>query len=305
MSLKTRCPACDTVFKIVPDQLKVSSGWVRCGRCAEVFDAASHAVSSEVSDAWQALREPTAISSSLPTSGIATKAASEIAPKNMAINAVNTPATDIFSTKKGVDSNYRTKKTKTAQKEKEIKEEANLTFMRIAKNKAFWQRTTVVRSLRAVCVCLLGLLFFQVVFSQRNHLVASKPALKPSFELLCQALGCTIDAFKNIDAFKIDSSSFQKSQTASPDSPQAEVFALKLSLKNNAELAIAMPAVELTLTDANDKPVLRRVLLAKDFGFNADTLPASGDWNGAMTVALTPSVSMAPITGYRVLLFYP
>ena len=40
MNLATRCPACGTVFRVVPDQLKVSEGWVRCGRCAEVFDGA-------------------------------------------------------------------------------------------------------------------------------------------------------------------------------------------------------------------------------------------------------------------------
>ena len=40
MSLATRCPACGTVFRVVSDQLKVSEGWVRCGRCAEVFNAA-------------------------------------------------------------------------------------------------------------------------------------------------------------------------------------------------------------------------------------------------------------------------
>ena len=39
MSLITRCPACGTMFKVVPDQLKISEGWVRCGHCAEVFDA--------------------------------------------------------------------------------------------------------------------------------------------------------------------------------------------------------------------------------------------------------------------------
>lgn len=39
MSLATRCPACGTVFRVVPDQLKVSDGWVRCGRCSDVFDA--------------------------------------------------------------------------------------------------------------------------------------------------------------------------------------------------------------------------------------------------------------------------
>ncbi len=37
MSLATRCPACGTVFRVVQDQLRVSEGWVRCGRCEEVF----------------------------------------------------------------------------------------------------------------------------------------------------------------------------------------------------------------------------------------------------------------------------
>ncbi len=39
MSLATRCPVCQTVFRVVQDQLKVSEGWVRCGRCAKVFNA--------------------------------------------------------------------------------------------------------------------------------------------------------------------------------------------------------------------------------------------------------------------------
>ena len=42
MSLITRCPACGTMFKVVPDQLRISEGWVRCGHCAEIFDAAAH-----------------------------------------------------------------------------------------------------------------------------------------------------------------------------------------------------------------------------------------------------------------------
>lgn len=42
MRLITRCPACGTLFKVVPDQLRISEGWVRCGHCAEVFDATAH-----------------------------------------------------------------------------------------------------------------------------------------------------------------------------------------------------------------------------------------------------------------------
>ena len=39
MSLAARCPACRTAFRVVADQLRVSDGWVRCGRCGEVFNA--------------------------------------------------------------------------------------------------------------------------------------------------------------------------------------------------------------------------------------------------------------------------
>lgn len=42
MSLTTRCPACQTAFKVVPDQLRIAAGWVRCGQCHEVFDATAH-----------------------------------------------------------------------------------------------------------------------------------------------------------------------------------------------------------------------------------------------------------------------
>ncbi len=42
MTLATRCPACGTAFRVVSDQLRVSSGWVRCGRCSSSFDALEH-----------------------------------------------------------------------------------------------------------------------------------------------------------------------------------------------------------------------------------------------------------------------
>ena len=48
MSMITGCPACGTMFKVVPDQLKISDGWVRCGHCSEVFDANAQMVSPEV-----------------------------------------------------------------------------------------------------------------------------------------------------------------------------------------------------------------------------------------------------------------
>jgi predicted Zn finger-like uncharacterized protein len=46
-SLATRCSACGTVFRVVPDQLRVSEGWVRCGRCSQVFSALESLVDLE------------------------------------------------------------------------------------------------------------------------------------------------------------------------------------------------------------------------------------------------------------------
>lgn len=283
MNLKTRCPACDTVFKIVPDQLKVSQGWVRCGRCAEVFDAAAHAATSAAAEAtdktdpWQQAR--------VPEVGLSSENA-QIAPENIAPQTINTPTNVTFTPHPDKTETY-------------------LSFVRVAKNKAFWLKKNVITSLRAACVALAGLLFFQVVFSQRNHLAAANPAIKTSFESLCQAIGCKIEPFKNIDAFKIDSSSFQKAQITAGEPASAQVFALKLTLKNSSDMPVAMPAVELTLTEAGDKPVLRRVLLAKDFGFNSTALAANGDWTGEMKLAVTSNPDMPPVSGYRVFLFYP
>ena len=38
MALTTRCPHCGTAFKVVPDQLRIRNGLVRCGACSTVFD---------------------------------------------------------------------------------------------------------------------------------------------------------------------------------------------------------------------------------------------------------------------------
>ena len=38
----TRCPSCQTVFRLRPEQLRVAQGRVRCSRCLHVFDGLEH-----------------------------------------------------------------------------------------------------------------------------------------------------------------------------------------------------------------------------------------------------------------------
>ncbi|MGM0768767.1 MAG: DUF3426 domain-containing protein [Pseudomonadota bacterium] len=43
-SLQTRCPKCDTRFRVTDEQLSIARGKVRCGNCMEVFNAIDHQV---------------------------------------------------------------------------------------------------------------------------------------------------------------------------------------------------------------------------------------------------------------------
>ena len=58
--MATRCSACGTVFRVVPDQLRVSEGWVRCGRCAEVFNATESLLDLETGAPRRLNEEPPA-----------------------------------------------------------------------------------------------------------------------------------------------------------------------------------------------------------------------------------------------------
>lgn len=44
MAQATRCPHCQTAFKVVRDQLLLREGWVRCGHCGEPFNALDHLI---------------------------------------------------------------------------------------------------------------------------------------------------------------------------------------------------------------------------------------------------------------------
>lgn len=54
MSLATRCPNCNTLFKVTSGQLQMHEGKVRCGQCQTVFSGIEHLTAADA-DAWQKL----------------------------------------------------------------------------------------------------------------------------------------------------------------------------------------------------------------------------------------------------------
>lgn len=58
MTLATTCPECRTSFKVVPDQLKLHRGLVRCGRCQRVFSGIDFLTYLEADDSASIIRAP-------------------------------------------------------------------------------------------------------------------------------------------------------------------------------------------------------------------------------------------------------
>jgi predicted Zn finger-like uncharacterized protein len=148
----------------------------------------------------------------------------------------------------------------------------------------------------------LTALMAQVVFRYRAELAAQVPGVRPSLEAACRALRCQISLPRRPELMSIESSDLLA------DNRREGIIVLNAVLRNRARFAQEYPALELTLTDEGDRPLLRRVLTPRDYLDPARAPLALGEGiapggEAALRVFLDSSRSRA--TGYRLYLFYP
>lgn len=188
-----------------------------------------------------------------------------------------------------------------AEEEKEKEEvepppPAEPEFILQARRRAYWQ-TPGMRALLAGSVLLLAsLLVAQWALFERNRLVAWKPGLQPTFQALCGALGCTLAPVQRIDAIVIDSTALVRRL--------GNFYSFDLVLKNTAPISVATPALELSLTDAGDNVISRRVFLPKDLPAVPELLAAGSSLSVSLRLSIAVGDSL-PMAGYRALVFYP
>ena len=336
MSLITRCPACQTSFRVVPDQLRISDGWVRCGQCHQIFDANAALIanaapaspkapapaqpsvgnqSPEPTDAAEPsnpaertdphlgpeLPEPHALAESpLPDLTPGFETIDEPVPTPIkahlpmvltTVGAIDLPLPDPIDTQVGpaIVSDQLANETSATAPRQEV------SFLRQSRQTSVWQRTSVRVTLAVIAIGLALFLALQSALHERDRIAAMFPQVKPALAWICQQLSCTVSGWRQIEAVVIDSSSLSKLR--------ADTFRLALVLRNTSTLDIAMPAIELTLTDPQDQPVLRRVLLANEFS-PVNKLNASADWAGGVALSVR-GVAGDRFSGYKVLAFYP
>ena len=69
-------------------------------------------------------------------------------------------------------------------------------------------------------------------------------------------------------------------------------------------MPVATPSLELTLTDAQDQALVRRVVSAAELGA-PPALAARGEFSGTNALTVTSVSNPSAIVGYRLMAFYP
>jgi hypothetical protein len=166
-------------------------------------------------------------------------------------------------------------------------------FMRRADSSARWKRPGVRVALGGASALLLLLLALQVTLHFRDAIAAQHPPLRPALQSLCGALGCEIKPWRRIEALSIESTSLSPVGSSG--------YKLSLSLRNKTGVDVAVPSVELSLTDASGAPFSRRVLAPEALS------PVLKQVNAESEQALSFSFTTGGqrVSGYSVNIFYP
>ena len=175
-----------------------------------------------------------------------------------------------------------------------IQPEIELSFVRRARRRAFWSGNGVRLGLTLIATGLLVGLLAQIAFRERARLAATWPQSRPLLESACVHLQCSVGMYRDIGAVLVDGSAFNHVQGGR--------YQFSLTLKNRAVLSVEAPAIELTLTDAENQPMLRRILLPVELAVPNPLRPGQ-EWSAVAPITL--DLGTARVAGYRVLAFYP
>jgi hypothetical protein len=167
-------------------------------------------------------------------------------------------------------------------------------FVRHAQRRARWQTPAARISLSAAGLSLFALLALQAGHHFRDTVAMRWPETKPALSAWCAAVGCSIEAPKRIEDIAVESTALTRA--AAPES-----FKLAVTLRNRGAMAVALPSIDLGLTDAAGQLVARRMLAPGEWRATAPMIQAGAE----MPLQLLLTTGSARVTGYTVEIFYP
>jgi len=159
----------------------------------------------------------------------------------------------------------------------------------------------VVRwTLRIGTVVLAATLAGQAAYVFRNPIAAALPQARPVLEQACAHLGCRVGLPMQIDAITpIEASELQAINDAK------DVLQLSVVLRNRSSLPQAWPHVELTLRDADRKPLVRRVFAPREYLHAAQSAERGIPARSEQQIRIVLGTTETRASDYEVGVFYP
>jgi predicted Zn finger-like uncharacterized protein len=149
----------------------------------------------------------------------------------------------------------------------------------------------------AGAVVLALLLAAQLLLSFRNVLAARYPGARPVLSAGCALLGCRIGLPAQVENLAIEQGELT--------TLGADTYSLNTLLRNQGSLVQAWPSIQLELTDAGDKPVLRRVFGPADYLPQGVSAAAGFAARSEQPVRLNFTLAELKPSGYHIAVFYP
>jgi predicted Zn finger-like uncharacterized protein len=140
----------------------------------------------------------------------------------------------------------------------------------------------------------------QLVYVFRTQLAANYPASKPALQQACNWLRCKIDLQSQIDNLSIEGNELQAMPSAG-----GNLFSLAVQFRNHGNTAQNWPALELSLNDAKDRPVLRRIFNPSEYLNDKADLNKGLAPNAEQNIKLFFELNKVKAAGYHVEIFYP
>jgi predicted Zn finger-like uncharacterized protein len=149
-----------------------------------------------------------------------------------------------------------------------------------------------------IALVLLVTLIAQVAWWQRETVMVYWPASQPLFAQACEQIGCVVAPPRDIDGLQIENSGLRQVDGS-------HKLELKFSLRNRFDVAIAYPALELTLLDDKNNVAIRRVLWPQDYAHPGTVIGAGLAARSTQPVIVRLDTGDAVAANYRVQIFYP
>lgn len=309
--LATRCPQCDTRFRVTMAQLELRAGQVRCGACRCVFNGIDtlfehHAedttvdttpASQDISDRMTLIDFGTGTNA--PAAPAATSMQDELDALSRAIADLQskpwsappaTPQSELVGEDDAPDHG------EPASDPASQTSPAEPMFVQQAKRRQQRARTWTILLWIGIPLLLLSLAA-QLVHYFRHDIAARSPFAAPYLRAACAELGCTIRLPMQIDRLSLVSS---RLDATSIDSGR---FLLVVVLRNQGDTVQAWPSIDLQLKNEARELIVRRAFLPGQYA-TADEVSTGMPARSEREIRLPFELAGEPPAGFELTIFH-